>query len=114
MKKALILLIMCVTLLTGCGGKPSDVSQEMYDTAVYVIGATDMYLDGKATYDETYDKIESMTIPDATESEDTSVDISILNIKTALLGSKESIGTATISDVRDARDDLAKKINYKD
>lgn len=82
----------------------------MYDTAVYVIGATDMYLDGKATYDETYDKIESMTIPNATESEDTSVDISILNIK----GSKESIGTSTISDVKDARDDLAKKINYKD
>lgn len=114
MKKILLLIIGCIVFLSGCGGKPDDVSQEMYDTAIYVIGATDMYLDGESTCDEVYEKIDSLNIPEETETGDSSVNLSILSIKIALFGSKESIGTQTISDVREARDKLADKINYKE
>lgn len=60
MKKVLVLLFGCMMLLSGCGGKPDDVSQEMYDTAVYAIDVTDMYLDGDETIEETKEKIDGL------------------------------------------------------
>lgn len=112
--KLFILILISSFLLIGCGEKPSGVSDEMYDTAVYVIDAIDLYLDGESTSEETYEKIDSLNIPESKESDDLSVEMEILNIKTALFGSKESVGTSGISDVKEARNELAETVNYKD
>lgn len=114
MKRQLILIATICFILVGCGGKPSGISDEMYDTAVYVVDAVDLYLEGEATSEETYEKIDSLNIPESDESDDLSVEIEILNVKTALFGLKESVGTSSISDVKDARNDLANEINYND
>lgn len=110
-KRLFILIVISTFFLIGCGGKPSGISDEMYDTAVYVVDAVDLYLDGEATSEETYEKIDSLNIP---ESNDLSVETEILSVKIALFGSRESVGTSSISDVKEARDDLANEINYND
>lgn len=112
-EKILLFAVACC-LLIGCGGKPSGISDEMYDTAVYVVDAVDLYLDGESTSEETYEKIDSLNIPESKESDDLSVETEILSVKIALFGSKESVGTSGISDVKEARNELAETVNYKD
>ena len=114
MKKIIFLLIACVIVLSGCGsGKLNDVSQEMYDAAVYTIKATDLYLDGESTAYETYDKIDSLIIQDSEGYDrDALVNMSILNIKLSLLG--VDAGASSISDIKEGRSELAEEINYKD
>lgn len=112
--KLFVLILISLFFLVGCGGKPSGISDEMYDTAVYVVDAVDLYLDGESTSEETYEKIDSLNIPESKETDDLSVETEILSVKIALFGSKESVGTSGIADVKEARDDLANEINYKD
>ena len=114
MRKKILLISICALLLVGCGGgKPSDVSQEMYDVAVYTVKATDLYLDGEVSAEDTYDKIDSLSIPEADLiSEDFVIDSSILSLKTSLLG--VDIGSHNLSDVKAARNELADLINYNE
>lgn len=118
MKKVLVLLFGCMMLLSGCGGKPSDVSQEIYDTAVYAIDVTDMYLDGEATIEETKEKIDGLNIeynPDDNEYEkDSDIESSLVSLEIYVHIVESGYGDATISDIKDARNSLAEEINYKD
>lgn len=113
MKKK-FLIIICFLLIVGCGGKPAGISDEMYDTAVYVVNVVDSYLEGESELEETYDKISNLNIPeyDDIADDDASVYISISSIKTTLFSMEPSIGTQTISDLKEKRNDLAEKINY--
>lgn len=101
-------------LLMGCnGGKPDDVSQEMYDVAVYAIKAADLYLNAESTSEEVYEKIDSLNIPETDAgSKDFLVDSSILRLKISILGA--DIGSQNLTDVKEARNELAERINYKD
>lgn len=120
MKKSFIFIFtMCVLLLTACNGVlPAGVSQEMYDTAVYVIKTTDSYLDGEISAEEAYERIDNIAIPETNDSDehryDSIVDSCILCVKIDLLGlSMSSNKRITIADLKSSRNDLAKEINYR-
>lgn len=61
MKKIISMLFivgMCSGLLVGCGGKPKDVSQEVYDLGVETCDVLDDYIQGKMSQDTAADKID--------------------------------------------------------
>ena len=112
MKKVLIgimALILCV-FAVGCGGnkKPDGVSDDMYEKATYAIKVVDLYLNGEATQDETYEKIKTIKLGEFKDYQepDRSIftEISILKLK----------NYGNISEIKEVRNELAKKINYKD
>lgn len=118
MKKFFTMLIVAVFMLTSCGGgKPDDVSQEMYDYAVYAIKVTDLYLNGDCSIEETYKKLRDISLPEIEfdygreNKKDSSVNISISSLRTTALLVK--LGSNNLSDLKKDRDELAKKINYK-
>jgi hypothetical protein len=50
MKKIISMLLvvsLCCGMIVGCGGKPSDVSQEVYDLGVETCDVLDDYIQGK-------------------------------------------------------------------
>lgn len=119
MRKArqLVLILLTIIFFTACGGggKPDDVSEDMYETAVYAIKVVDLYLDGEATLEDTYEKLNNMKVPDY-EMEypytDFSINSSIIGLKTCALSLKT--GDGQISDLKSKRDEIAEAINYKD
>ena len=115
MKKIIATLLVMSMLMCGCGGKPEKISDGMYESASYVVRVVDMYLDGEATIDETYEKIDALNIvEDEKYSADTLISAYILGIEVDVLSLKTSYGTADMSKLREGRDKLAKEINYKD
>lgn len=57
MKKIVSMLIvvsLCCGVIVGCGGKPSDVSQEVYDLGVMTYEALEDYVDGKMSQETCY------------------------------------------------------------
>lgn len=115
--KGIIALILVCTLIAGCGesGKPDGVSDEMYEAAIYAIKVVDLYLDGESTIKETYDKLDSMKVPDYEMDgiyKDMSIYTSIKGLETSVMCIE--LGTAEISDLKDDRNELAEKINYKE
>lgn len=114
--KRSFILFMFLFLAIGCGSnKPSGLSDEMYDTAVYVVKVVDSYLDGEANLEETYNIISDLSIPEYSDidSDDADVYTSILNVKITLFSMDPSIGTQTITDLKESRNELAEKINYE-
>lgn len=90
----------------------------MYDTAVYAIDVTDMYLDGDATIEETKEKIDGLNAkynPDDDEyKKDSNIEATLIALKGHIDSVELGYGTASISDVKETRNELAGKINYKD
>jgi hypothetical protein len=113
-KFLLCVLIFCVfSISCGSNKKPSGISDEVYQNAVYVVKATDLYLNGESTIEDAYKKIDSVKDTDAeVASEDWGIEVSIQSIKARCLGVK--VGSNTLSDLKESRDELAKEINYKD
>ena len=117
MKKIFFLMIALCFVLSACGNvkKPDNISQEMYDSAVYVIDVVDLYINGNETLEQTYDKLDNMNMPEADidgeYSEDFGIHINISSIKTDLFGLR--VGTTSLSDLKEDRNELAKAINYK-
>ena len=63
MKKVVsVLLVACLScsLIVGCGGKPSDVSQEVYDLGVETCDVLDDYIQGKMKQDTCTDKLDEI------------------------------------------------------
>lgn len=114
MKKILLILMMSL-LLIGCGGKPNGMSDEMYDTGIYVVDVVDRYLDGTHTLEYTYSLIDSVNVPECSDvlSIDWETSTHILSVKVALSGMKTYAQTATISDLKEERNGLADILNYK-
>lgn len=117
-RKLFLFVIIVITFLTACGGgKPDDVSEEMYQNAVYAIKVVDLYLDGEATAKETYDKLDNMNLPDSDtlidkkEYADYSIWQSIFSLKIDIFG--VNLGTTSLSDLKEDRNKLAEAINYK-
>ena len=119
MRKKLLLVVLVSCLLIGCGNKkPDDVSEEVYDMAVYAIDVVDLYLDGEATIEETDEKLEQFDIDldydDGEYEGDSSVEVDIIVLQTRVSSLELGYGTTTITDVKEARNELAETINYKE
>lgn len=110
-----MLCALACLLLIGCGGKPSGMSDEMYDTGIYVVDVVDAYLDGTNTLEYTYDLISSVNVPECEDvwGKDWDVSAHILYVEIALSGMKPTIQTSTISDLKEKRNELADILNYK-
>ena len=52
--------VMCCGLLVGCGGKPKEVSQEVYDLGVETCDVLDDYIQGKMSQDTAADKLDEL------------------------------------------------------
>lgn len=112
--KKMLLILMLSSLLIGCSGKPNGMSDEMYDTGIYVVDAVDRYLDGTNTLEYTYSLIDSVNVPECGDvfSIDWETSTHILSVKVALSGMKTYAQTTTISDLKEERNGLADILNY--
>ena len=64
MRKILSMVLVATTscvFLVGCGGKPSDVSWDVYNLGVEACDALDDYIQGKMTQDTCYEKLEDIS-----------------------------------------------------
>ena len=112
MKKILVTLLFA-GLLMGCGGKPSGISDETYAIAKYAVKVTDLFLDGKATIEETSDKLHSINITNSDiGSDDYFVEIQITVLQVYATGVE--IGTTPLSELEGTRNELADLINYSE
>lgn len=110
------LILLAITFLTACGGgKPDDVSDEMYQTAVYVIKVCDLYLNGEATKEETKEKLDDIELPDieveSSSSNEFSIYCGIMNLHAHCTRMK--YGNFELSKFKEDRDKIAEAINYK-
>lgn len=117
MIRKFFVLLMCSILIgiTGCGRKPSGISQEIYDDAIYVINVTDSFLDGSSTAGETDQKLEKIDIDIDWESDDMPIQASITSIQSLFSSISLEYGSdPTVTEIKEARDKLADEINYKE
>lgn len=116
MKRLLIITIAISLILAGCGRKPSNVSDGMYESAVYAIKAVDLYLNAESSIEDTKEKLSDILPEYESISEeyegDSFVWTLIFALETDSLAIK--VGTCDISEFKKDRDELAKKINYKE
>lgn len=63
MKRVLSVLlaaVLCAGMLTGCGGKPEDVSQDVYDLGIETCDVLDDYIQGKMKQNTCEEKLEEI------------------------------------------------------
>ena len=107
MKKVVVgfLALVMVFALAGCGGIPSDMSEDVYHNGLNALEVADRYLDGDLDKDDAYrqmSRIKNAT-PYTTDSE---------NRKDGVVSAKLSLMTALIltddyAGLRESRDELA-------
>ena len=121
MKKFIcILLSLVLTLgLSACGGKPSTMSEEMYEVGLSALKTTDDYMDNKIDYRTAYNKLDGLYNQmehiyengEKKESglpvyfDDFSIQTDTLSIKIHLSG--EHSGHSTYNELLEARNELA-------
>jgi len=125
---SLLVAVALLSLFSGCGGggKPDNLSDDVYELGCAALETTDDYIDGKITASDALKKLDwSATLIDTQVekeladsptgtlygtpySNDNGVSIYLLSIKLAI-GDKDR-GTGTMSVVKDARNKLAKTL----
>lgn len=113
MKKWFRLLLLCFIIIgiTGCSGKPHDMSDETYEIGLEVLKTTDNYLDGKIDEKEALSSINIITdnFISSDEHNDIMVSTSIKLIKMSL---DSNYGSYT--EVEKARNDLAENLGEEE
>lgn len=113
MKKLFRLLLLCFIIIgiTGCGGKPHDMSDETYEIGLEVLKTTDNYLDGKIDEKEALSSI--IIITDNFISSDEHNDIMVsTSIKLIKMSLDSNYGSYT--EVEEARNRLAETLKEKE
>lgn len=119
MRKAIISVSIAIAItifLTACGGgKPDDVSEEMYQKAIYIVKVCDLYLNGETTQEETKEKIRGIDISDF---DITSASVKEVEIWSGITGlhadcTRMFTGSFDLSSFKEHRDKIAEAINYK-
>ena len=124
MKKIVTLLLIILLLtLCSCGGKPTKMSEGMYQIGLNALDVADQYINGKLTGNRAYDRLEDLyeqakeeekynreklgvaTLVGTEYAHDTFVTSDILILQ--LVIGRVDYGSATLSDVIEARDELA-------
>ena len=128
MKKVCCVLLSfsLVLMLVACGGKPSDLDDNIYEDAVAVIKQVDKYLEGDLTLDELDEKLDDFygEVGEDGTNGDVLCDIEILKMTVSRCALSKSIAEHSPSpkedtedyrsEIREDRDELAEDINYKD
>lgn len=117
-KRFTVILLTTVLFLTACGGggKPDDVSEEMYQKALYAIKVCDLYLDGSTTQEETIEKLKGIDTPDIEVGSSSSNEVAIWS---GIMGlhadcTKMKFEEFELSSFKEHRNKIAEAINYKD
>lgn len=137
---AALAIVICL-MVAGCGEnkKPDDISAEAYEKATTTIDAIDLYLDEKSDLDKTLDSLceiemdisfdeEYMLSLERNENDelidktlefprDCAINADIFDIKNTASSMRFAEGEnkqRVLEQIRDLRDGLAKKANYKD
>lgn len=136
--KRIVLLLLCCFILGGCEKrtKPDDISEEMYKNAVYAIKLVDSYLEGKSSFEETMEKLYKIDVEydydyyltlkmnDKGEiidenlefQRDPMINIEIIDIRGQMLYmefANDEQKENTLEKIKELRDKLAERINYK-
>jgi len=113
MKKFIkILSVMLIVVgLIGCsGGKPKNVSDDIYDLGINALDTTKSFLDGNTTQKEAYTKIETIAsrFPKKDKTmEESKIENAVLAIQIILYGSAK----ADVDNVREAYNTLKERLN---
>lgn len=139
-KKVIAVLLMVSALLCGCGGGnndlPEGISEEAYEKAIQTVELTDLYLKEKLNLEETMAKLYNLDVDfdedylnslsrnedgelideNSEYPRDGMVNVSIVDIRLQIstmdFGDDE-YKKKTLENIRELRDELAEKINYK-
>ena len=128
MKKVCCVLLSfsLVLMLVACGGKPSDLDDNIYKDAVALIKQVDKYLEGDLTLDELDEKLDDFygEVGEDGTNGDVLCDIEILKMTVSRCALSKSIAENSPSpkedtedyrsEIREDRDELAEDINYKE
>ncbi len=112
MKKLLVLLL-GLSLLLGCGGKPRNMNDEAYTVGKRALEITDRYLDGDATASEARSMIDDLQehLEDMPESDIDEISRSTMSSSLIILSGELIIGDDV--DIIKSRDSLADKLGEK-
>ncbi len=125
MKKFIcILLSLVLTLgLSACGGKPSTMSEEMYNAGKNALKIVDDYIDNEIDYDTAFRKLNNTEeliddIYEKCEKKDNGLPMLANESKVMYLTSlmqvalyKENYGSGTYTELLESRNDLAEVLN---
>jgi len=120
--KKIIPALLTLSMLTACGGRPKNISEEMYNYAESVIRAADAYMDNQLSYEEAYQKIDSLSdsaeeLSDEHENDPNNTGDRLTYLDIGLVRSGlylEHSGTETYADLLESRNMLAKQIGYSE
>jgi hypothetical protein len=121
-KAALFVLFAMVALCAACNSRPKNISDEMYNYAESVIRAADAYMDNQLSYEEAYQKIDSLgdsaeKISDEHENDPNNTGDRLTYLDIGLVRSGlylEHSGIETYADLLESRNMLAKQIGYSE
>lgn len=111
--------LMLCGVLTGCSGKPSGMTDNVYDYGCKALDVVDQYLDTELTAEEAQSKLEQIGAMIDPQSDDTVMKNTEEMIKSEteflvflMIGAQNKMENleSTISDIREWRDKLAKDL----
>lgn len=119
----LIFFLSISFLLSGCGGKPSNISDEHYQYGKKAIEIIDSYLDYEIDADEAYQQMKNLsarkeTLPqtefgDKTHSADFGVEVGVSNADFYLLELRYNPSNEHLQKLIEARNRIADEIGMK-
>ena len=120
--KRIIVALLALCCLTACNSRPKNLSDEMYNYAESAIRAADAYMDNQLSYEEAYQKIESLgdsaeKLSDEHENDANYSSDTITYLGIGLVRSRiyfEHSGIETYADLLESRNMLAKQIGYSE
>lgn len=121
MKKIIALSLVALALLSicSCRGKPGKTSDAMYQIGVNALTVADDYIGGKTTGEAAEIKMKEYRKQADAQYEkskledyehDWSISFAISMLEDAVFDSNRLVNTGPMSDVKEARDDLAKEL----
>lgn len=121
MKKIIALSLAALLLLSlcSCGGKPGKTSDAMYQIGTNALTTADEYIGGKIAGDEAENKLKEYEKQASAQYEkskaedyehDWDISFAVSMLEDAIFNSNRIVNTGPMSEVKEARDALAKEL----